>query len=74
MTERRSESWTKSSGGGLIVTERDDSRRETNREVKRERQKKRQMNPEEETKERGIEWQRQTRAQIYILMWPLFGG
>lgn len=52
----------------MMLTERDDSRGETTREAKRERQKERQMNPEAETKERGIGWQRQTGAQIYILM------
>ena len=38
-------------GRGLILTEQNDSQRETNREVKSERQKARQMNPEEETTE-----------------------
>lgn len=34
-----------------MLTEQNDSQRETNREVKSERQKARQMNPEEETTE-----------------------
>lgn len=58
----------KRAGRGLMLTEQNDSQRETNREVKSERQKARQMNPEEETTE-GKRTAERDREELTSTFW-----